>query len=70
MGKKFADIESLGTDCHPKTGDTDKYFCGDRFHDKNVREKDKILSVSISFCFSFLIKVISVVIMTLILLRS
>ena len=36
MGKKLPDVESLDQDCRPKTGDSDKFFCGDRFHDKNV----------------------------------
>lgn len=31
-------MESLDSHQHPKTGDSDKFFVGDRFHEKNVRK--------------------------------
>ena len=30
------EVEDLSSHAHPKTGDADKYFLGDRFHEANV----------------------------------
>ena len=39
--------KNLKDHVHPKTGDTDKYFLGDRFHEANVRVfKDKSIQNS------------------------
>ena len=35
-GQRLQPAHSLQPHQHPKTGDSDKFFVGDRFHEKNV----------------------------------
>ena len=34
-------VEDLTPHAHPKTGDADKFFLGDRFHEANVRYSNR-----------------------------
>ena len=39
LGQKLPAPESLEPHQHPKTGDSDKFFVEDRFHEKNVSKE-------------------------------